>query len=281
MKKIIAAAVASAFIAPAFAADVTVSGSQEWNYQDNNGTTTSELDGTLAVGASTETANGLGVSMAIKLDEAGSADGGTNLAISGEFGTMSFGDVSGAVDQVDDINDWGYEATTGVGGDDAMLLWALPSIAPNLSVYFSAGTDSSEGGGQDGTNHTGVSFEYAAGPATIAFGQQETDGGAEERVASISVSMQGLTAGYELFTATTAASVDTDTTSVGATYAMGDVTFAIENNTTESGSTTSADLTAIGVHYSLGGGVTLFAEQKDDAKDSTAETTYLGASFAF
>jgi hypothetical protein len=273
--------VASAFIAPAFAADVTVSGSQEWNYQDNNGTTTSELDGTLAVGASTETANGLGVSMAIKLDEAGSADGGTNLAISGEFGTMSFGDVSGAVDQVDDINDWGYEATTGVGGDDAMLLWALPSIAPNLSVYFSAGTDSSEGGGQDGTNHTGVSFEYAAGPATIAFGQQETDGGAEERIASIQVSMQGLTAGYELFTATTAASVDTDTTSVGATYAMGDVTFAIENNTTESGSTTSADLTAIGVHYSLGGGVTLFAEQKDDAKDSTAETTYLGASFAF
>ncbi len=281
MKKIIAAAVASAFIAPAFAADVTVSGSQEWNYQDNNGTTTSELDGTLAVGASTETANGLGVSMAIKLDEAGSADGGTNLAVSGEFGTMSFGDVSGAVDAVDDINDWGYEATTGVGGDDAMLLWALPSIAPNLSVYFSAGTDSSEGGGQDGTNHTGVSFRYAAGPATISFGQQETDGGAEERIASISVSMQGLTAGYELFTATTAASVDTDTTSVGATYAMGDVTFAIENNTTESGSTTSADLTAIGVHYSLGGGVTLFAEQKDDAKDSTAETTYLGASFAF
>ena len=281
MKKIIAAAVASAFIAPAFAADVTVSGSQEWNYQDNNGTTTSELDGTMAIGASTETANGLGVSAAIKLDEAGSADGGTNLAVSGDFGKISLGDVSGAVDAVDDINDWGFEATTGVGGDDAMLLWALPSIAPNLSVYFSAGTDSSEGGGQDGTNHTGVSFRYAAGPAKISFGQQETDGGAEERVASISVSMQGLTAGYELFTATTAASVDTDTTSVGATYAMGDVTFAIENNTTESGSTTSADLTAIGVHYSLGGGVTLFAEQKDDAKDTTAETTYLGASFKF
>lgn len=281
MKKIIAAAVASAFIAPAFASDATVSGVLEWNYQDNNGTTTSELDGTVTVGASTETANGLGVSMAIKLDEAGSADGGTNLAISGDFGKISLGDVSGAVDAVDDINDWGYEATTGVDGDDAMLLWALPSIAPNLSIYFSAGTDSSEGGGQDGTNHTGVSFSYDAGPAQISFGQQETDGGAEERVASISVSMQGLTAGYELFTATTAASVDTDTTSVGATYVMGDVTFAIENNTTESGATTSADLTAIGVHYSLGGGVTLFAEQKDDAKDTTAETTYLGASYSF
>jgi len=281
MKKIIAAAVASAFIAPAFAADVTVSGSQEWNYQDNNGTTTSEIDGTVKIGASTETAGGLGVSAVIALDDAGAADGGGSLSISGDFGKITLGDTSGAIDAVDDINDWGYEATTGVGGDDAALLWALPSIAPNLSVYFSAGTDDTEGAGQDGTNHTGVSFRYAAGPAKISFGTQETDGGAEERVASISVSMQGLTAGYELHTATTAANVDTDTTSVGATYSMGDVTFAIENNTTESAGSTSADLTAVGVHYSLGGGVTLFAEQKDDAKDATAETTYLGASFKF
>jgi outer membrane protein OmpU len=281
MKKIIAAAVASAFIAPAFAADVTVSGSQEWNYQDNNGTTTSEIDGTVKIGASTETAGGLGVSAVIALDDAGAADGGGSLSISGDFGKITLGDTSGAIDAVDDINDWGYEATTGVGGDDAAMLWALPSIAPNLSIYFSAGTDSTEGAGQDSTNHTGVSFRYAAGPATVSFGTQETDGGAEERVASIKVSMQGLTAGYELHTATTAANVDTDTTSVGATYSMGDVTFAIENNTTESAGSTSADLTAVGVHYSLGGGVTLFAEQKDDSKDATAETTYLGASFNF
>ena len=32
MKKIIAAAVTAAFVAPAFAADVTLSGSQEFNY---------------------------------------------------------------------------------------------------------------------------------------------------------------------------------------------------------------------------------------------------------
>jgi hypothetical protein len=282
MKKIIAAAVAAAFVAPAFAADVTVSGSQEWNYQDNNGATTSEIDGTIKVGASTETANGLSVSAVIALDDAGAADGGGSLTIGGDFGKITLGDTSGAIDAVDDINDWGYEATTGVGGDDASLLWALPSIAPNLSIYFSAGTDNTEGAGQDGTNHTGVSFRYAAGPATISYGAQETQGGAEERVANVSVSMQGLTAGYELHTASTAANVDTDTTSVGATYSMGDVTFAIENNTTKTAAGgTSADLTAVGVHYSLGGGVTLFAEQKDDAKSATAETTYLGASFKF
>ena len=53
MKKIIAAAVTAAFVAPAFAADVTMSGSQEFNYQDNNGTTTAEIDGDFNVGAST------------------------------------------------------------------------------------------------------------------------------------------------------------------------------------------------------------------------------------
>ena len=165
-----------------------------------------------------------------------------------------------------------------MGGDDASLLWALPSIAPNLSVYFSAGTDATEGGGQDGTNHTAaVSFKYAAGPATIGFGQQETQGGAEERVANIKVSMAGLTAGYELHTATTAASVDTDTTSVGATYGMGDITLAIENNTTETAAGgTTADITSLDVHYSLGGGVTLFAEQKDDAKDLDCRDYILG-----
>ena len=109
--------------APAFAADVTLSGSQEFNYQDNNGTTTAEIDGTVAVGASTQTANGLDVSAVIKYDDAGAADGGASLSIaSGDMGKVSLGDVSGAVDAIDDINDWGYEGTTGVGGDDASLL---------------------------------------------------------------------------------------------------------------------------------------------------------------
>ena len=34
MKKIIAAAVATAFVAPAFAADITISGDQEFAYTD-------------------------------------------------------------------------------------------------------------------------------------------------------------------------------------------------------------------------------------------------------
>ena len=38
------------------------------------------------------------------------ADGGASLSIaSGDMGKLSLGDVSGAVDAIDDINDWGYE----------------------------------------------------------------------------------------------------------------------------------------------------------------------------
>ena len=78
---------------------------------------------------------------------------------------------------------------------------------------------------------------------------------------------QGLNGGsdswLELHTATTAASVDTDTTSVGATYGMGDITLAIENNTTETAAGgTTADITSLGVHYSLGGGVTCSLSRK-------------------
>ena len=62
MKKIIATAVAMAFAAPVLAADITITGDQEFSWQSNNGTTTASLDGDVNIKASTETANGLSVS---------------------------------------------------------------------------------------------------------------------------------------------------------------------------------------------------------------------------
>ena len=59
MKKIIASAVAVAFAAPVWAADITISGDQEFSLQDSNGASTSALDGDFNIKASTETANGL------------------------------------------------------------------------------------------------------------------------------------------------------------------------------------------------------------------------------
>ena len=61
MKKIIAAAVTAAFVAPAFAADVTLSGSQEFAIRTTTVPPPLRSTVTVAVGASTQTANGLDV----------------------------------------------------------------------------------------------------------------------------------------------------------------------------------------------------------------------------
>jgi outer membrane protein OmpU len=285
MKKIIAAAVATAFVAPAFAADITLSGSQEWNYQDNNGVTTSELDGTIKVTASSELPNGMSVSTSIALDEAGSADGGTSLTLSGDFGSVALGDVSGAVDAVDDVTDWGFEATSGSGGSagatDAHVLWTLPTLAEGLTVNISASAGNSEGGGQDAeAEASGVSIKYAAGSFSVAYGTQDNDDGTSHSVVNATFATGGLTVGVEQFTDSSSASVDTDYKAMGAKYAMGDTTFFVENMTKSSSGTTSKDITAVGISHAVGD-VTFFAETKDDAKVAATETTYFGASYSF
>jgi hypothetical protein len=144
MKKLIAAAVTAAFVAPVYAADITLSGSQEFNWQDNNGASSSEVDGTVKVSASSELPNGMSVSATIALDEAGAADGGSNLKFGGDFGSIALGDVSGAIDSIDDVTDPSFEAGHGTDGTDANALWTLPSMVPGLSVYVSASAQSQD-----------------------------------------------------------------------------------------------------------------------------------------
>jgi len=281
MKKLIAAAVAAAFVAPVYAADITVSGSQEFNWQDNNGASSSEVDGTVKVSASSELPNGMSVSATIALDDAGSADGGTNLTFGGDFGKIALGDVSGAIDAIDDVTDPSLEAGHGTDGTDANVLWTLPSMAPGLSVYVSASAQSQEGAGQDAeAEASGVSIKYAAGAFTVGYGTQDNDDGTSHSVVNGTFSTNGITVAVESFTDTSSTSVDTDTDAIGVQYAMGDVTLFVENVEVSSAGSTSEDLTAMGVHYAMGD-VTFFAETKDDAKTDTVETTYFGASYKF
>jgi hypothetical protein len=281
MKKIIAAAVASAFVLPVYAADITLSGAQEFNWQDNNGTSTSEVDGTVKVSASSELPNGMSVSAVIALDEAGSADGGTNLTFGGEFGSVALGDVSSAIDAIDDITDPSFEAGHGTDGTDANALWTLPSFIDGVTVRVSASANSQEGAGQDAeAEASGVSIQYSAGSVSVGYGTQDNDDGTSHTIVNASVSMNGITVAAESFTDTSAASVDTDTNALGLQYAMGDVTLFVENVEVSSAGTTSEDLTAMGVHYAMGD-VTFFAETKDDSKTDSVETTYFGASYSF
>ena len=280
MKKIIAAAVATAFVAPAFAADITISGDQEFSWQDNNGVTTAELDGDFNIKASTETANGLSVSADINVSEIAANDGSSSLTIGGPFGKIDLGDTSSALDAVDDVTDWGYELTTGTGNEDASVLWTLPSLAEGLTVNlsFSADSTSADAGIAAGN---GYSVKYAIGDGSVRYGVGDFEDGSESSYVAATYSVAGIGLAAEQYTTTTNAGVDTDNDAIAVTYSSGDITLAIETLETSSAGTTSADITTLGVHYSMGGGVTAFVEQTDDSEDATAETTAVGLAFKF
>ena len=139
MKKLIAAAVATAFVAPAFAADIVITGDQEFSYTDSNGTTATAIDGDFNVKASTETANGISVSADINIAamRVDNDDGGDSLTLSGDFGTLDLGDTSSAADSVDDRTDYSYVTGVATTAGDAAIGWTLPSVVPNLTVYVS------------------------------------------------------------------------------------------------------------------------------------------------
>jgi len=275
MKKIIATAVAMAFAAPVYAADITITGDMEFSWRDNNGTTTAETDGDFNVKASTETANGFSVAADINIREDGAHDGSNSLTIGGPFGKLDLGDTSSAVDAVDDTTDWGYELTTGSTNYDASVLWTLPSLVPGLSLYVSTGADAN-GGTSDGANHTGLSAKYSVSGFSIRYGANDNDDGTEVSIVGATYSTGGLGLAAETMTETAADGTETDTELFGATYTMGDLTVAVE--TLDNGTN---DIVALGAHYSLGGGVTAFIEQKDDANVAATEATAIGVAMTF
>lgn len=282
MKKIIATAVAMAFAAPVLAADITITGDQEFSWQTNNGATTASLDGDFNVKASTETASGLSVSADINVQEDAGNDGSASLTVKGPFGSVDLGDTSSAVDAVDDTTDWGYVLTNGSANYDAAVLWTLPSVVSGLSVYVSAGADGTDGAA-DGAAGTGVSFKYSAGDLSVRYGVNSYDDtGTATNVNEVSIvaatySLAGFTVAAETMTTTTEAGTEVDTELFGATYSTGDLTVAIE--TLENGGTN--DILTVGAHYSLGGGVTAFVEQSTDDIVTTADTTAVGVTMTF
>ena len=274
MKKIIAAAVATSFVAPAFAADVNITGDQEFAYTDANGATSTAIDGDFNVKASTETANGIAVSADINISDEGGDDGGNSLTLSSDFGKLDLGDTSSAADSVDDRTD--YALVTGVAttAGDAAIGWTLPSLVPSLSIYVSHGTDSDE----DGEAHTGVALEYGAGPVEVAYAENNNDDGSKITYVGGTASFGGAAVSVERMDDD---ATDTEEAAMGVSYGMGDMTIYIANEETQVANATTADVTAFGLQYGLGGGVTAFIESSSDSKDASADTTAAGVTFAF
>jgi len=308
MKKIIAAAVAAAFVAPAFAADVSVSGSMAFVFSstENAGSAAfNDDDNAVVVSGTEELAEGMTITGTMVLSDASSPATGTdgsNITLAGSFGTLAIGDVNGAADAMGDYSDlMASDMGFGGDGDDAALLYTLP--IEGLEVNLSYSPDTTGGIGSDTSvqgDVSGVSVEGGFGPVTVGFAQEESSEGTEEQTFTawgLRYRANGLTVSYDaaseeadvldsgsasIFTGrtdVTAGSGDIEYTGVGIAYAMGNVTLAMENQQASQDATDLQDETGVSVAYATGGATFFVTNADDDVSDTT--TTRAGVRYAF
>ena len=302
MKKIIAAAVATAFVAPAMA-EISISGNVN-NYLVNDEVVGSSSDALktesdLKVTATSEGNNGLSFKAVFNLDQEGTADGGEGVTVSGTFGSVTIGNPSSAIDAVDDKTEI-LELTDPTSGNaDSTVLWKFPTFVEGLTVNASySATDGDNGGanetgsllaidgnesdGDTANDESGLSFAYQMGPVRVAYGQND-EADEENTFVGLQYSANGIMFAYEtnenkvISTTTT-----TDHTSMAAMYTMGDASFRYLTTKSEADGVDTVDRTAYGVHYNLGGGATLVIETgSEDEAATLGEFTGVGIKYAF
>jgi hypothetical protein len=283
MKKIIAAAVATAFVAPAFAADVTITGAMELSYLNEKTTTSTTKsiaeDGSYQITASTETDGGLSVtaSMGIESDGSRETTGNKGLIVSGPHGTLTVGDTSGAIDQLDSALGHAYVIHgDGLGGrNDASVAWKLPTLVENLSItatYSAEDGASDEADGFTTADTQGVALKYSINDLSIGYAQEDV-AGVDYSMIALGYSFGGATLTYENNEEDNAGTTE-DNTAWSLAYSMGNTTIVYSNESVESGGSKTVDNTGIAVHYDLGGGVVVFAESEEDDKASTLDENF-------
>jgi hypothetical protein len=282
MKKLVALAVAGAFVAPVYAADITISGSSEASYTDSSGTSITALDTSFKISASTELANGIKVSTAQSINsETGANDGGNNVTLSGSFGKLEMGDVSSAADKFDDRGDFGKVLSLGVSAEDSSIGYTLPTLVPNLTVYFALQTDTGVASTVEPAG-SGVALSYKAGPASFAYGMNDRDIGSKLTYTGGSVSFSGVTVSYEIMDEKAATGANlTKEKAIGVKYTMGDVTVWYASEDQDEANASVADWTNFGLHYNLGSGVLAFLEMRDNGLVANSSASAVGVEFKF
>jgi hypothetical protein len=288
MKKIIAVAVAGAFVAPVMAADVTVSGNLEYVFISDDQANTSDFvaeDAVVSIGASSELANGMTISSSINIentDEAAStvSDGSNNVTISGDFGKLAIGDVTGGLDSVGDYTDVAaYFGGFDADGDDAAF-----AFTPNLGIAGLKATISATPEG-DANNAEGTSYgiEYSVGSFAAYYGKDETAAAADQMsAAGFKYSADGIMIAYEAGESPNDSSGKIEFKGVAATYTMGDLKFGIEMQEQTDDGTVDSDETTLSATYDLGGGASVYiVNTEDDKLASKVDKTAVGINFAF
>jgi hypothetical protein len=285
MKKIIAAAVATAFVAPAFAADITISGESEMQYVTTTGTTDSatNADNIVTISASEEI-DGVTVSTDIVLDQdevydAGTSGDGSTVTISANGVSLAMGDVASGMDSVGDYTDMA-PAYGGFGADgaDHSFLLTLPSMS-GVTVYASMSPTTGFDGSTADSTGFGAKFGFSGGE--IYFGTQE-DSDSKWNSYGAKYTTQGLTVAYEKGADDAGSSADIKYTGIAANYSMGDIVLGVEQQETKTdGSTASVDDTVTFIEYNLGSNVDIYVSQRSSQVSGTADGTTVGVEYVF
>jgi len=279
MKRLLATTALLAVLTTPVMAEVTIRGDMEWSYQDNDGTTSTVMDGDINFKASTSTDTGLTFGADINLDHTGADDGGNSITVSNDVFKLDLGDVNSALDAIDDTTDFTYVLGNGSPSTDHSSILSLSPIAGlTLNISNATGDDYGTTAGE-GYAYSGT---YAIGEiATVGAGQMKNADDSEELLMNVTGNVGPIGLAYEKQTATTAADVDTDTTTMGATYTIGALMVGVETMKAESAGTVSSDEITFGAQYTVAPGLVAFAENTTDDKTSSEKTTALGLAIKF
>jgi hypothetical protein len=286
MKKIIAAAVATAFVAPAFAADITVTGEIEMQYVSTTGSQDSmnSADNNVVVTASEEV-DGISITGTVQMSQDDDFDGtasdntGTlTLGLPGGL-TVAMGDVAGAMDSVGDYTDMA-PAYGGFGADGTdHSVTASMAVGP-ATAYASM---SPQGGALDGatSDMTGFAVKVPFAGGEVYYGMEE-DSDSKWNSYGIKYSAAGFTVAYEKGADDAGSSADIKYTGLAVNYTMGDVVVGAESQETKTdGSTASVDDTVTFIEYNLGSSVDLYISNRSSGVSGTADGTTVGIEFVF
>ena len=291
MKKIIAAAVAAAFVAPAFAADVTLSGDVEYKYiSAEDGASFDSGDQDVTVTASEELANGWVVTASLELD--GSEEGidsDSSLAINMGMATVTIGDANDIaqrmVDEKSDKAEHGGRSGEAALHADASIdhtlsLTASPAEGLMVAVSKSTSVDDADATVIDTTSYA---LQYSMMGATFGYSSTEVEG-FDENVTGMhfGYATGPISLGYESFS-NVGNVADDDGTNLGLAYSYGAGNLYVETGETKDASAgTDVKTTAMGVSYAIGN-LNTYLEQNTVKESASADDdqTIVGVEYKF
>ena len=313
MRKILLASTAlvGLSVGSAMAADVTISGSFEFGYNDNSGNTAADLatDGTsygveqdVTISMSSTTDSGITMSMSMGFDEsaaAGSRDD-VNANLKGDFGSLRFTnvdddsvegldiDVAGATSEEGAIGTTVTAAYAGgfAGTGGTSVSYTLPTIVEGLTIAAASANASAD---VDGTAY-GAKYTTTAAGASVSLAVASSTNGTSASTETtrnhygISIASGDIAVMAESNTMDDGTSADYSSSGIGATYTMGAIKIGAYNRTAKTG-TASEDFgqTAYGLDYTIAPGLTASVTQTstDKSEAVTVDRTRMSLKMAF